>query len=154
MPGHKIHTLPRSILFLCFIVILILAHLLLRLSTDCLYAYRQPELRVEGRWKAVRYSLGLPPLPDRIKLPHGPQAPSIPPRITSRFDLKNKRAAELAAPAQLFFSPDALQEQSLTNEELLESFYAVALREKENAAEVWRVRGPRNLRNHRPQSRP
>ncbi|KAJ6546995.1 hypothetical protein B0H19DRAFT_1163416 [Mycena capillaripes] len=95
---HKPHRIAhRAAIFLGVLFVLILPHpiiLLLALSP----ASSQSHLHVEGRWAAVRKSLHLPPPESRSKLP----PLSLP--ISSRFDLKRKRALEESAPRAFSFA--------------------------------------------------
>lgn len=107
------------------------------------------QYHIQGQWKEIRASLGLPPLPDIIYFP--PSAPSqlLPslPRM-SRFDLKRKRSLENAARStkanQLRFTADALVDPQTSLEQMAASFRAIALAEKENIAEQTRARLGRN----------
>ena len=114
---------------------------------------------VQGRWKSVRASLGLPPLPDRVLpsalIPAGTS--SAPPHtlvlsrlaIASRFDLKRKRSLEELSSrtvVPLFFAPDALERRSISLEEFLGSSHA-PLAERQQIATLkensWRARAAR-----------
>jgi hypothetical protein len=93
-------------------------------------------LRVQGRWKAVRASLGLPPISDHVRVASNLTVVKL--QRDSRFDLKRKRALEESEShtIPLYFSPGALDKPSLTTQQLSEAFRAVALTEKQNAAEA------------------
>lgn len=98
---------------------------------------------IEGRWKAVRASLGLPPLPDTIN----PSAASaIPPplsppspllrtgKLPSRFDLRQKRAeGVLWSQSRLHLAADARDTPRISLEALAASFRRIAAAEKEIA---------------------
>lgn len=123
-------------------------------------AQRNVSFRIEGRWKEVRASLGLPALPDIVRFPHthlaripsplsspsGSEFKSKPTRA-SRFDLKRKRAFEAAQSQSqsqsqtpmLHFASDALREQSVPLRQMAASFRAVALAEKGIAVEQSRL---------------
>lgn len=98
--------------------------------------------RIEGRWKSIHASLGLPPRPGSINIPF-PSTPLDIPRA-SRFDLKRRRAIEDSllsrAQVQLYFSPEALEGPSVSLEALTKSFLAAALVEKETVEERTRER--------------
>lgn len=108
-------------------------------------------VRVEGRWKGVRESFGLPALPDRVKFKSSSQAAAFAlPARASRFGLRYKRDLELSthdadAPTQLFFTSDALQDTVMSYEQLSNSFHSIALLEKE----MEQNRQKQALRNHR-----
>ena len=117
-------------------------------------------LRIEGRWKAFRTSLGLPPVSDHVFVASDPvslSSVSAAPRRGSRFDLRRKRAleeSESSLPVPLYFSKDALEEPSLTTDQIIRAFRAVALTEKEIAADHARWRVPEPVRKtQRRQSR-
>lgn len=76
------------------------------------------ERHISGQWKELRQDLGLPSLPDTIKVPveatRGGMA-----AISARFDVKRKRYQEQPI---LFFSPEALEETHMTLEEIAQAF--------------------------------
>jgi hypothetical protein len=87
--------------------------------------------RIDGRWRAVHSSLGLPVLPDMIPVAPPPPPPPAPRIVISRFDLRKRKRDSTAKPIQqLYFTSDALEEPSLSLEQLSKSFLAVALTEK------------------------
>ncbi|KAF7353666.1 hypothetical protein MVEN_01051500 [Mycena venus] len=116
-PHRSVH--PTTIV-LGILLVLLLPHpivLLLAHST----AKPPSHSRVEGRWAAVRHSLHLPPLAAHAKPRSNLPPLSLP--ISSRFDLKRKRAleesaprpfsfADVDAPPQLYFATDALADVS------------------------------------------
>jgi hypothetical protein len=124
-PNAMPHKLDRSehriaiFLSLGLFIVLILPHLVLLLAQST-SSSQSLSIRVEGRWAAVRHSLHLPPL-----AAHANPARKLPPlslHISSRFDLKRKRAleesaprpfsfADVDAPPQLYFASDALADE-------------------------------------------
>ncbi|KAJ7221732.1 hypothetical protein GGX14DRAFT_559212 [Mycena pura] len=118
MPPHKIHrSVQRTAIFLALVLALILAHLIFILLAHVQSPSRIQPLRVEGRWTAVRRSLRLPP-------PVQPKPRSkLPPSVSSRFDLKRKRALQDSqldyydAPPQLYFAADAFTEEPFKEQE-------------------------------------
>ena len=94
---------------------------------------------IEGRWKAVRASLGLPPLPDTINPsaaippPLSPPSPSLRTgKLTSRFDLREKRAeGALWSQSRLHLAADARDVPRISLEALAASFRRIAAAEKE-----------------------
>jgi hypothetical protein len=114
-PSRSLHTA----IVLGILLVLLLPHaivLLLAQSNSKPRSYS----RAEGRWAAIRHSLHLPPL-----AAHAKPRSNLPPlslRISSRFDLKHKRALEESAPRlfsfadadtppQLYFAADALVDE-------------------------------------------
>ncbi|KAG0706531.1 hypothetical protein DFH29DRAFT_772926, partial [Suillus ampliporus] len=92
---------------------------------------------IEGRWKAVRASLGLPPLPDTINSP-AVIPPSSPPlragKLPLRFDLHRKRAeADLQSQNRLHLAADVRDAPRVSLEALAASFRRIAAAEKEMA---------------------
>ena len=132
-----------------FIVVVLVRHLPTKsLQTTSNFQLKN-QIHIEGRWKHIRASLGLPPLPDIISFPPGsnsdiPTITQVPPTRMSRFDLKRKRSIELAAKeskhSQLHFADDAMKEQSASLEQIAASFRAIALAEKGIAIEQARAR--------------
>ncbi|KAJ7702237.1 hypothetical protein B0H17DRAFT_1194749 [Mycena rosella] len=112
--NHRSVQAHRTAIFLGVLLVLIFAHIALLLAQSESPS-RQARLRAEGQWAAVRHSLGLPPLPAHAK--PAPKLPPLPLRVSSRFDLKHKRALEeSAAPPQLYFAADALVDEISANE--------------------------------------
>jgi hypothetical protein len=115
MPHNKAHRPHRTVIFLGVLLVLILAHLVLLLAQA---QPSPPHLRVEGRWAAVRQSLRLPPLAAHVELPSKLPPTRISLCVSSRFDLKRKRALEESSfstvdnPPQLYFAADALLEET------------------------------------------
>jgi hypothetical protein len=150
MARHKIYAAYHPLIF--FVLLLVLVLVLPAKFLSSTSSWRQ-EVYIDGRWKAVRSSLGLPPLPDTIIFDHPSVSIDIRvPATAARFDLKRKRAEYVAMDerAQLHFSADALHEPSISHERLLESLHAITLSEKENASEQRRAsthqQGQRNRR--------
>ncbi|KAJ7771620.1 hypothetical protein B0H16DRAFT_1451715 [Mycena metata] len=102
-------------LFLAVLLVLILAHLVLVQSPSSPNSH----VRIQGRWAAVRHSLHLPALAAHAKPP--PNLLPLSLHISSRFDLKHKRAleepefsfADADAPPHLYFAADALTDDPL-----------------------------------------
>ncbi|EGN96257.1 hypothetical protein SERLA73DRAFT_76237 [Serpula lacrymans var. lacrymans S7.3] len=136
----------------------------------------QRVIRIEGRWQAVRSSLGLPPLPETVTISTHNQKQTAPsfnqnilptyspaPKRASRFDLRRKRSeAELQrarwqTSPTLHFSPDATQDLAVSMDEIAKSFRNIALAEKEIAGERLRMmrleRGLGHTRSRRWSSR-
>ncbi|KAG1748889.1 uncharacterized protein EDB91DRAFT_820315 [Suillus paluster] len=93
---------------------------------------------IEGRWKAVRASLGLPPLPDTINPSTVIDSPPSPPlragKLPSRFDLRRKRAeADLRNQSRLQLAADVRDAPRVSLEALAASFRRIAAVEKEMA---------------------
>ncbi|KAJ7684583.1 hypothetical protein DFH06DRAFT_1156037 [Mycena polygramma] len=114
---HKHHrTVHRAAIFLGVLLVLIVPHLVLLLAQSP--SSSQSHLRVKGRWAAVRHSLQLPPL---AAYAEPPKLPQLSLHMSSRFDLKRKRALEestsprafaftdVATPPQLYFATDAVE---------------------------------------------
>ncbi|KAG1736810.1 hypothetical protein EDB19DRAFT_1637548, partial [Suillus lakei] len=81
---------------------------------------------IEGRWKAVRASLDLPPLPDTIN-PSAAIPPPSPPlrtgKLPSRFDLRRKRAeADLQSKSRLHLAVDVRDAPRISVQALAASF--------------------------------
>ncbi|KAF8191418.1 hypothetical protein K438DRAFT_1830477 [Mycena galopus ATCC 62051] len=118
MPHRSVH--PTAIVLGILLVLFLLPHPILRLlAQSTSKPQSQQSRRVEGRWVAVRHSLHLPPLAAHAKPRSNTPALSL--HISSRFDLKRKRAleeesapprpfsfADVDAPPQLYFAADAL----------------------------------------------
>lgn len=130
-------------LVLCFIVILAIN--LPKITTIPSVRQTWSPVQIQGRWKSVRASFGLPPLPDFVHLP----AANIPsssgaPAHAARFDLRRKRsieeALERSKPPQLRFAADALRDQSVPLHRMAAFFRAVALSEKQITVEQTRAR--------------
>ncbi|KAJ7273117.1 hypothetical protein C8J57DRAFT_1316800 [Mycena rebaudengoi] len=130
---HKAHhsAHAHALIFFGVLLVLLLAHLALLLVNEAQSrrwaqsSGSRSSSRVQGRWKAVRHAVGLPPVKLRSKLP----PLSLP--MTSRFDLKRKRALEesmkfsfddMNPPAQLYFAADALDEDNVISEEAPNTF--------------------------------
>ncbi|KAF9265770.1 hypothetical protein L218DRAFT_117666 [Marasmius fiardii PR-910] len=103
-------------------------------------------IRIQGQWKHVHQSLGLPPLRDEIVLPlKNVASPSPPPpsaALRTRFFRFNRRGIKdttqtvaVAVLPELHFAEDALQERSLSYKELQETFRLDILKEKKEAEE-------------------
>ncbi|KAG2157625.1 uncharacterized protein EDB93DRAFT_803115 [Suillus bovinus] len=98
---------------------------------------RSPHTFIEGRWKDVRTSLGLPPLPDTINQ----SAAILPPstlhrtgKLPSRFDLRRKRAeADLQSQNRLHLAADVRDAPRVSVQALAASFRRIAAAEKEIA---------------------
>jgi hypothetical protein len=98
---------------------------------------RSPHTLIEGRWKDVRASLGLPPLPDTINPSVAILPPSIslrPGKLPSRFDLRRKRAeADLQGQSKLHLAADVRDSPRVSVQALAASFRRIAVAEKEIA---------------------
>jgi hypothetical protein len=143
--------------FALFLVILLARQILptsLNLTTST--SWLKHQVHIQGRWKSVRASLKLPPLPHVVKFP--PNISTMPLSLTSRFDLKHKRSLEAATqkskPPQLYFATDALDQPSVSIDRMAASFRAVALAEKGIAMEQARARLQRQGQVQRGQRRP
>lgn len=98
---------------------------------------RSPHTLIEGRWKDVRASLGLPPLPDSIN----PSVAILPPatllrpgKLPSRFDLRRKRAeADLQSQSKLHLAADVRDSPRVSVQALAASFRRIAAAEREIA---------------------
>lgn len=140
--------------FALFVIIVLVRHLLpinLKLTTRT--PQRTIQLHIQGRWKPIFASLGLPPFPHIVNFPQ-----TVPLSPMSRFDLRRKRSIEAAAqkakPPQLHFATDALQQPSISIERIAASFRAVALAEKAIAREQARARLQRQGETQIGQRRP
>ncbi|KAJ7043113.1 hypothetical protein C8F04DRAFT_1251278 [Mycena alexandri] len=119
MPHKPQRPVHRSAIFLVVLLVLILAHLVLVLVQSP--SKPHSHLRVQGRWAAVRHSLHLPPLAAHAKSPTN--LPPLSLHISSRFDLKRKRAleetefsfADADTPPHLYFATDALTDDLVKN---------------------------------------
>ncbi|KAG2048790.1 hypothetical protein BDR06DRAFT_962252 [Suillus hirtellus] len=98
---------------------------------------RSPHTLIQGRWKDVRTSLGLPPLPDIINQPAAVLPPSTSHRtgkLPSRFDLPRKRAeADLRSQNRLHLATDVRDAPRVSVQALAASFRRIAAAEKEIA---------------------
>lgn len=115
--------------------------------------------RIEGRWKVVRASLGLPQLPDIIYFPANSDHPSRYISIrASRFDLKRKRSLEsekqMHKTPRLYFATDALENSSVSLERIAASFRDIALVEKAATSELQRIRLMKQGKKFRDHSKP
>ncbi|KAJ7460975.1 hypothetical protein B0H11DRAFT_159190 [Mycena galericulata] len=125
---HKVHrSLHGTAIFFGVLLVLILAHLVF-LFAKSPSSSRSSLVRADGRWVAVRRSLRLPPPKSSSK------TPPLSLGITSRFDLKRKRALEesvafsdVDAPPQLYFAPDALVDDAATHEQIMDGLRAAML---------------------------
>ncbi|KAG1819679.1 uncharacterized protein BJ212DRAFT_1060220 [Suillus subaureus] len=143
MAGHSIQRQKQlSQLAIIIIVILFAAVLARQLFSKATLHDEHPRAHsphtfIEGRWKDVRSSLGLPPLPDTIKPSAAILPPSIPPRtgkLASRFDLRRKRAeAELRSRSRLHLAADVKDAPRVSVQALAASFRRIAAIEKEIA---------------------
>jgi hypothetical protein len=166
MASHSITRPARRFVlpFILFLIIILTRHLLLmNLDFTILSSASRLQTRVhiQGRWKSIRGSLGLLPLPEFVSFP---QSPVIESSIflsrTSRFDLKRKRSLEATAQKsklpQLHFANDALVQPSVPLDQMAASFRAIALAEKGIAMEQARARlqtqGQRQRGRRRPSS--
>lgn len=99
-------------------------------------------MRIEGRWKEIHASFGLPSLPDLITFPILSNAllasSSTKTDRKSRFDLKRKRSVEAARNLQLFFASDIINDLGIPLQQMAASFHSVALAEKEQMEEQMR----------------
>ncbi|KIM87505.1 hypothetical protein PILCRDRAFT_815030 [Piloderma croceum F 1598] len=147
MTSHFIVRVRRFALPCALFLIIILArHLLpasLKLTTST--SWLQHEVHIQGRWRPVRASLKLPPLPHIITFPPNSNSISTAPLSRmSRFDLKRKRSLEAATqkfqPPQLHFATDAVEQPRVSTDRIAASFRAVALAEKGIAMEQARAR--------------
>ncbi|KAJ7243392.1 hypothetical protein B0H12DRAFT_1130950 [Mycena haematopus] len=113
-PHRSVH--PTAIV-LAILLVLLLPHPIVLLLAQSTSKSQSPHSRVEGRWAAVRHALHLPPLAAHPE--PRPNVPALSLHISSRFDLKRKRAleesatrpfsfADVDAPPQLYFAADAL----------------------------------------------
>ncbi|KAH7927072.1 hypothetical protein BV22DRAFT_1032194 [Leucogyrophana mollusca] len=110
-----------------------------RPSIPSVAKHERSRIHIEGRWEAVRLSLGLPPLPNTIdrRLITLPQSQ----KIAARFDLRRKRAeASLYNPPKLHLVSDAEDAPTVSTEALAASFHQIALAEKELAGVQARLR--------------
>ena|ERR1700691_3128239 len=163
MVNHSIVRIARrfALPFALFLIIILARHIL---PTNLKLTTRTPplkkQLHIQGRWKPIHASLGLPPFPHVVNFPQSvdTMSPSVPPSRMSRFDLKRKRTLENAAqkdkPPQLYFAADALQQPSVSIERMASSFRTIALAEKGIAMEQARARLQRHGQTQRGQRRP
>ncbi|KAH7910630.1 hypothetical protein BJ138DRAFT_1008461 [Hygrophoropsis aurantiaca] len=148
MAGHNVHRhkVKRIVLIVFLLIAAGLARQLLMktqsqpiLSPAGVQKHQSNRIRIEGRWREVRASLGLPPLPDTIdrrlaSLPH-------PNKITARFDLRRKRAeATLHHPPDLYLASDTKDTPVMSLQSLAHSFHEIAQAEKELAIIQARLR--------------
>jgi hypothetical protein len=155
IPPFRLRLVTRGNTALCFMALLLalfvtvvfitLAHHLIQ---TCRSFAPSPAsdarlVRIQGRWKEVHASLGLPSLPDHILVASDPPLVFQEPRY-SRFDLRRRRELEESEsrPSLLYFSPGALDSPSLTTEQISRTFREVALIEKAMSPEQERARGP------------
>ncbi|KAF4564620.1 hypothetical protein EYR40_010787 [Pleurotus pulmonarius] len=115
---------------------------------------------VDGRWKTVRKSLGLPPLPlAQLLLPGSTQLPKSKSSITglrynlqltSRFNLRQKREFEEAKPdlpipppnpPTLFFTEEALEEPTVSYAEFLKSLQTASEASSQASSAKSKVKG-------------
>jgi hypothetical protein len=158
MPSHTTHVTARRLAFLLSFI------LFLALFSRTIFPRKMPTTGrptsqnivhspLDGRWRAVRASLGLPSLSGAILIPSSTPLP--PSRVISRFDLrKRKKSASrpVAEPVQLYFSSDALDEPKVSLEQLADSFRAIALAEKEAAGRKTREKVLAQRTRRRPPS--
>lgn len=156
------HSTFRLSIVLALVLFLIVAHHRLSSHGGTVATPQRPKLEVsvEGRWKAVRDSLGLPPLSDQMTISSNSTKPYIspPPRrlvpeSPSRFDLKRKRSEFLAQkqkPVELYFAAD-VETPGEDSSSLLASLHAIVLVEKEKENRPGRGARPQGLRNRQPQ---
>ncbi|KAK1227576.1 hypothetical protein PQX77_009413 [Marasmius sp. AFHP31] len=117
-------------------------------------------VQIEGQWKHVRQSLGLPLLPDVIAVEDDgagvtrTDSESVaPPRL---FRFKRSNAVELAETpkmvplTELYFAQDALQEQKISYEKLRESFRLNAMKGKVEPESDLQARRRRGYKGRRP----
>lgn len=145
--AHTTRRFVRVLLFALFLFIILACRLLpTKMISTVSNSQLKRHIYIEGRWKSLRASLGLPPLLDVISFPSDSNfiPATLPPTRASRFDLKRKRSIELATQKinnpQLYFATDALKEQSVPLERMAASFRAIALAEKGIAIEQARTR--------------
>ncbi|KAG1768622.1 hypothetical protein EV702DRAFT_1035541 [Suillus placidus] len=143
MAGHSTQRQKQlSRLAIIIIVILFTAVLARQLFSKATLRNKHPRARsphtfIEGRWKDVRASLGLPPLPDTINPAAAILPPSTPPRtgkLPLRFDLRRKRAeADLQTQGKLHLAADVRDAPRVSVQALSASFRRIAAAEKEIA---------------------
>ncbi|KAL0070590.1 hypothetical protein AAF712_002430 [Marasmius tenuissimus] len=122
-------------------------------------------VQIEGQWKHIRQSLGLPLLPDEIAVEDGgagvtPSESVASPRF---FRFKRLNAVEFAKtpklrdregtmepPTELYFAQDALQEQRMSYEELRESFRLNVMKGKAEPELDLQARRRRGYKGQRP----
>lgn len=164
MASHSITRIARRFVlpFILFLIITLARHFLpmnLDFTTPSHPSQLQTRVHIQGRWKSIRGSLGLLPLPEFVSFP---QSPDIESSIflsrTSRFDLKRKRSLEAAVQksklSQLHFAKDALVQPSVPLDQMAASFRAIALAEKSIAMEQARSRLQAQGQRQRGQRRP
>ncbi|KAG2075871.1 hypothetical protein BDR04DRAFT_1068813 [Suillus decipiens] len=143
MAGHSAQRQKQLSRFAIIIIVILFAAVLARqlfskvTLRDAHPRARSPHTLIEGRWKDVRASLGLPPLPDTINPSTAILLPSTPPRtgkLTSRFDLRRKRAeADLRSQTRLHLAADVRDAPRVSVQALAASFRRIAATEKETA---------------------
>lgn len=173
MEGHRFtsmatYTVARTarrfiFLFALFLFIILTCYLLpTKMMPTTSNSQLKRQIYIGGRWKSVRESLGLPPLPDVVSFPSNSNfiivTPSESLSRSSRFDLKRKRSIELASQISssplLYLAADALEEQSIPLARMAASFRAIALAEKGIALEQARARLLRQGQSQRSPRRP
>jgi hypothetical protein len=163
MANHSVVCTARrfALPFALFLIIILARHLLPTMLKLASPAPRfQKQFYIQGRWKPIRASLGLPPLPDIDNFPQNPHLiPSVPSTSRmSRFDLRRKRSieanAQSAKPLQLRFAADALRQPSVPLGHMAASFRAIALAEKGITMEQARARLQKQGQTQDSQRRP
>jgi hypothetical protein len=144
MAGHSTQRQKQLSRFAIVIIVILSAAVLARqLFSKATIHNKHPRAHsphtfIEGRWKDVRASLGLPPLPDTVINPSAailtPSTPLRTEKLTSRFDLRRKRAeADLRSQSRLHLAADVRDAPRVSVQALAASFRRVAAAEKEIA---------------------
>ncbi|KAJ6500572.1 hypothetical protein C8R45DRAFT_1210330 [Mycena sanguinolenta] len=117
--SHKPHRSAHPTAVVLAILLVLLLHPIILLLAQSTSKFQSQHSRAEGRWVAVRRSLHLPPLAAESK-PRS-HLPPLSLHVSSRFDLKRKRALEESAtqpfsfadaPPLLYFAADALDDST------------------------------------------
>lgn len=120
--------------------------------------FAEHNIKIQGRWKDITASYGLPPLSDLVNFPAAiPQLPhhiihKAPARRSraSRFNLRIKRsleeAAEKSKPPELHIVSETKSEDGVPLDRMAASFRAIALAEKQTASD--QAKGRQNRTKH------